>query len=439
MCGILCSLADARLFTLHRHQEGNLLLNTHIPVHPKIDEMESQALQFLNACSNGEGSALNEWKTISGNEFEAATARLTNAQEILAQAYGLTGWKRLVTVCEMTDAMWHDDLDTVLVLINKTPSLLNEDARGVKGNWGPPLSYAANVGRDRIVRALLQQGAKDIQYAFNRACLQGKLSTAAILRDAGAQPERGIVMGPCETLNADGLEYLLSNGAEFVDSDGDQLAPLGLLLQTYCRFPSGKHRCLRLVTAAGITLPDTPVMALHAGRIDLLEIHLQNDPQLLFRTFSHSEIYPLELGCAADESLALHGTPLAGSTLLHIAVDYDELEIVRWLLERGASADTPASIDSEGFGGHTALFCTVVSQPYRVGLRTDDIFVRMLLDAGANPHARASLRKQLRFVKDETLHEYRDVTPVEWGHAFHDQEWVSPAALSLISNAQENA
>jgi ankyrin repeat protein len=401
--------------------------------------MESQAQQFLNACSNGEGSALNEWKTISGIEFEAATARLTDAQQILAQAYGLPGWKRLITACEMTDAMWRDDLDTIMVLINETPSLLHEDARGVEGNWGLPLSYAANVGRDRIVRALLQKGATDIQYAFNRACLQGKLSTAAILREAGAQPQRGIVMGACETLNADGLEYLLKSGAELVDKDGDQLAPLALMLQTYCRYPYGKHRCLDLASGAGITLPDTPVMALHAGRIDLLERHLQNDPDLLFRTFSHSDIYPPELGCSADNSLALHGTPLAGATLLHIAVDYDELDIARWLLQRGAMADTPAEIDGEGYGGHTALFCTVVSQAYRVGIRTDDIVARMLLDADANPHARASLRKQLSFVKDETLHEYRDVTPVEWGHSFHDQDWVSPAALSLISYARANA
>ena len=31
------------------------------------------------------------------------------------------------------------------VVIEKNPELLHEDARGVKGNWGPPMSYAATL------------------------------------------------------------------------------------------------------------------------------------------------------------------------------------------------------------------------------------------------------------------------------------------------------
>jgi len=65
--------------------------------------------------------------------------------------------------------------------------------------------------------------------------------------------------------------------------------------------------------------------------------------------------------------------------------------------------------------------------------RTDDAFARLLLDHGANPNARASLRKALRFVPDETLHEYRDVTPIAWGEWFHDQDWVSRPVLRLVT------
>ena len=88
-------------------------------------------------------------------------------------------------------------------------------------------------------------------------------------------------MGPCETLNAEGLAFLFELGAELADEHGDRLAPIALLLQTYCRGPKGKHRCLELVAERGIALPDTPVMALHRGRIDLLEEHLRRDPHLL--------------------------------------------------------------------------------------------------------------------------------------------------------------
>jgi hypothetical protein len=136
-------------------------------------------------------------------------------------------------------------------------------------------------------------------------------------------------MGPCETLNDSGLALLFELGAELADEHGDHLAPIALLLQTYCRNPESKHRCLEFVAKRGVVLPDTPPMAMHRGRIDLLEEHLRRDAQLLSRTFSHEEIYPPELGCHADHSLALHGTPLAGTTLLHMCVDFDEIEIAR--------------------------------------------------------------------------------------------------------------
>lgn len=54
---------------------------------------------------------------------------------------------------------------------------------------------------------------------------------------------------------------------------------------------------------------------------------------------------------------------------------------------------------------------------------------------GADPDARASLRKRLRFVGDETLHQYRDVTPLEWGRRFHDPSWVNREALRAVGKA----
>ena len=140
-------------------------------------------------------------------------AQLADAQLALARSYGLPSWPRLVLACRMTDAICRDDLDTVRDLVVTHPSLLHEDARGVKGNWGPPMSYAANLGRDRIIAMLHDQGAVDVQFAFDRACLQGEIETARRLRAMGARPVPGSVMGPCETLNSEGLALLLELGA----------------------------------------------------------------------------------------------------------------------------------------------------------------------------------------------------------------------------------
>ena len=377
------------------------MADRHFPVRPNLEQLKHQAKDLLRAIKQGEPSALAELKKHHPKAITPENAKLADAQLVLARSYGLPSWPRMATACRMTDAIWRGDIDAVRELVLKDPRLLHDDARGLPSNWGPPMSYAANIGQDKIIQMLRELGAVDLQHAFDRACLQGKIETARQLYAMGARPEADAVMGPCETLNDSGLAFLLELGAPLADKHGDRLAPVALLLQTYSRYPEGKHRCLEIMAEQGIALPDTPPMALHRGRIDLLENHLGRDPQLFSRTFSHQEIFPPELGCHADESLALHGTPLAGATLLHMCVDYDEIEIARWMIERGANVNAKAAVDADGFGGHTPLFGCVVSQSYRCGRQHDGDFARLLLDHGADPNARASLRKRLRFTKDE--------------------------------------
>ena len=407
-----------------------------LPVRPNLEQLRHQAKDLLSDIQSGKQPALDDLHKFHPEALAPQDVKLADAQLTLARSYGAPSWPRLVLACQMTDAIWSGDSDTVRSMVKKDPGLLTEPARGVEDyNWGPPMSYAATVGREEIVTLLRSLGAEDLQHAFDRACLKGNLQTAHRLLAFGARPLPGYVMGPCETLNPQGLRLLFELGAELTDADGDPLAPIALLLEIYYRNPSGKHECLALVEQKGVEFPDTPVMAFHRGRIDLLEKHLSKDPHLLVRTFSHEEIYPPELGCHADHNLALHGTPIADSTLMHLCVDFDEIEIAQWMLEKGADVNALAKVDKDGFGGHSALFGCVVSQPYRCGRQRDGSFTRLLLDHGADPNIHASLRKELRFVEDETLHEYRSVTPIAWGRQFHDQDWVNPAAMRLIAEA----
>ena len=390
-----------------------------LPVHPNLDQLKHQAKDLLRETRKND-----------------ASAKLSSAQYVLARSYGVQSWPRLALACRMVDAIWQDDVEAVRTLVLKHPRLLHEMARGTEHcNWGPPMSYAANLGRDRIIEMLRDLGAKDLTRALARAVLQGQIETARRLYAMGARPPRGTLMGPAEAQNIRGMTYALELGAEICDDNGNLLAPVAMLLETYSRNAKGKHECLELLAAHGVELPDTPTMALHRGRIDLLEEHLLRDPQLLSRIFSHREIYPPELGCHTEERLALCGTPVIGTTLLHMAVDYNELEIVRWLIDRGMDVNAKADVDAEGFGGHTALFGSVVaimhlSQKY--SKLVDAPFARLLLDHGADPGARASLRKQLVGSDDDSMHEYRDVTPLSWGRRFHDQGFVSQPALKLI-------
>lgn len=402
-----------------------------LPVRPDLAVLEREALELSRSTESGDGATP---RSLGARPRSGASASdgLDAARTALAHAYGVSSWARLVLACRVTDAIWRDDLESLRELLTRHPELLHEDARAVASNWGPPMSYAANLGRDRVIEWCHEHGAQDHDHAFDRACLQGRIATASRLHALGARVRAGAVMGPCETLNASGLEFLIERGAAIADEQGDRLAPVALVLETYCRDPEGKHRCLELLARHGIALPDTPTLALHRGRIDLLESHLGRDPRLVARTFAHEEIYPPELGCHADTSLALHGAPLDGGTLLHLCVDCDEIELARWLLDRGADVNARARIDADGFGGHSALFGCAVSQPHRVGRRGAEAFARLLLDHGADVSVRASLRKRLRFVADESMHEYRGVTALSFARRFHDQDWVDPAVVALL-------
>jgi ankyrin repeat protein len=177
----------------------------------------------------------------------------------------------------------------------------------------------------------------------------------------------------------------------------------------------------------GYELPDTPMMALHRGDVGRLEKFLHKDPQLLERRFALRDIYPSECGCPAEGRSGMHWTPINGATLLHLAIDFRERELFDWLLAKGADVNARASIEADGFGGHTPLFNAIVCGPSK-----DTAFAAALLERGADRQARASLRKFLDWCEQPRWHEARSVTPAEWADNFPERGWVNRAARDLL-------
>jgi ankyrin repeat protein len=414
-----------------------------LPVVPDLDQLKHQAKDLLRAIHAGDSAAIAELQEFHPNRIDPGAARLADAQLVLARSYEASSWTRLVQAVQLVGAIWNDDIDLVRDLVTRNPHLIHEDALVRRSsNWGRPLSYAANVGRDRIVKFLHERGATDLEYAMGRAALQGKINTARMLHEMLGKPvpPAGSLGGPAYTLNAEGTAMLLEMGVPVRDAQGNRLAPVDVVLETDSRRPASKHAILEAYTAHGLELPDTAPMALHRGRIDLLESHLRRDPKLLSRTFSHREIFPAEVGCR-DEINATVGTPLGGTSLLHMAIDFDEIEIARWLLDQGMSANVRSAVGASGFGGYTPLFSTVVSQPnfwMNYGSRGPFVapMTELLLERGADPNIRASIWKQLQpAYGDGSRHEYRDVTALSWGRRFHAPVFVSEPALQLVEAA----
>jgi hypothetical protein len=410
-----------------------------LPDRPHLDVPKREARELLGEWRNGDRDALERIRH-RHPRFEAADDsviatgpfRLSDAQLVIAREYGFAHWTELKQRIE-TNAVAHallvairaDDRAAAVQIVQSEPRLLHLPLWS--GNWGPPMSHAANLGRLEIIEAMAALGARDFQHAFDRALLQGQIECARWLHAHGATLAPGIIMGTCETLNATGFDFLADLGAPLTNERGDRLAPLALVLGTYGRQPAGKHAILESLARHGYDLPDTPIMAFHRGSVAGLEAHLRRDPALLARRFTLREIYPPELGCRNDSDSGMHWTPIDGTTLLHLAIDFRESEIFDWLLARGADVNARADIDADGFGGHTPLFNTVVFGP-----GGDTTFVQTLLERGAKTDVRANLRKFLDWCEQPRWHEARNVTAAQWGHEFPERGWVNTAALRLL-------
>jgi ankyrin repeat protein len=414
-----------------------------LPEQPHLDIPKREARELLGLWRKGDRDALDRarrrhprFKDAPEDAVLAASFKLNDAQLVIAREYGFSDWTALKqriaarsAAGALQKAIGTGNCDGVVDLLRANPEMLHLPVWS--GNWGPPMSHAANLGKLEIIQACAELGARDYQHAFDRAVLQGQIDCARWLHAHGAKLAPGIVMGSCETLKASGLRFLLQLGAPLSDQHGNPLAPLALVLETYSRNPAGKHEMLELLAGQGCQLPDTPIMAFHRGGVSALERHLHRDPKLLERRFTLLDIYPPECGCATDGSAGMHWTPINGTMLLHLAIDFREREIFEWLIAQGADVNAQALIDSDGFGGHTPLFNTVVCGPW-----PDGTMARSLLQRGAAIDARASLRKFLDWIENPRWHEAREVTAAEWGRGFPEKNWVNTEALQLVELSQ---
>jgi len=97
-----------------------------------------------------------------------------------------------------------------------------------------------------------------------------------------------------------------------------------------------------------------------------------------------------------------------------------------------------SAVDADGFGGYSALFSTVVCQHnfwvnYGKGQPDEARFTKRLLERGADPNIRASIRQRLEEGHGGgPLREYRNVTPLGWGDSFFDKIFVSKESMRLI-------
>lgn len=355
----------------------------------------------------------------------------------MAQAYTVE------EVTELKAAIDTEDYQRARKLLGANPELHRAKLAGARHN---PLTWVAECRgkpptpeRLELARWMIENGSDVHQGGDSplmRASLFGERIPMMELLVAHGADVNGVangdyplILAPCETLEPEPLKWLIAHGAKTdqLNTDSAYGECVKMLVSTYSRSP-GKHACLEIFADAGAPYPDTAPMAVHRGRIDLLEACLGREPRMLERRYSETEIYPESLGIKLGDGL--HCAPLHGATLLHMATELQEPTIAQWLIDRGADVNARATIDDDGFGGHTPLFHTTIT----LG-RHDDRLAWLLLNYGAKPNIRATFRKQLGAMGDEVkerMYEYYDVTAIEFARQFQEPRWVNELAIEAI-------
>jgi ankyrin repeat protein len=242
-----------------------------------------------------------------------------------------------------------------------------------------PLPTAANASDLPKVQSILASGEftqHDLDLALARAVLRFKerAEIARVLLDHGANPDGqyGSNYGPIifvtgETLDSGGLQFLIDAGADVtfapIETKYGRQCPMSYFLGSGVRGKNAdKHRGIEILLQNDAFVPPeiTPaMMAIHRGDVKLLGKLLDENPSLVSQRFAE---------------MPYGNISLRGATLLHAAVEFDELECCTELLQRGACADATAEV-VDGKGGQTPVFHAVFNARHNMLMK--------LLESGA--------------------------------------------------------
>ncbi|HXJ91897.1 MAG TPA: ankyrin repeat domain-containing protein [Terriglobia bacterium] len=139
-----------------------------LPAKPDLKQLKKQAKDLLKAFHAGESAAIAEVRAhyhglTPGDVSTSEPFQLSEAQLVLARAYGFESWAKLkafvdgVTVSRFVAAVQAGDLEGVRAMIRQRPELVHMDTAGNNEQRG--LHYAV-LRRDlAMVRLLMQAGA----------------------------------------------------------------------------------------------------------------------------------------------------------------------------------------------------------------------------------------------------------------------------------------
>ncbi len=156
-----------------------------LPRHPDIQQLRKQAKDLLSKYRGGDSAAMAEVNRLERAPDPAAFA-LSDAQRVLARAYGYESWPKLkafvdgANVTRLAEAVKAGDVDQVRALLSARPELAGMDMAG--NNEHRALHYAVLRRDVAMVRVLMEAGADARKGIFPH---RDATTAFAIARDRG--------------------------------------------------------------------------------------------------------------------------------------------------------------------------------------------------------------------------------------------------------------
>jgi hypothetical protein len=303
-------------------------------------------------------------------------ASLADAQFKIAQLYGFASWPKLKAhvdsleeIGQLKQAIDTNDFERIKTLMTRNPALRHAP---LGYNKNGPLTWVAECRvpweppspeRLAIAKWMIENGS-DVHQGGDgplmRAALFGhRIPMMELLVSHGADVNAEwngyfpILFAPCEMAESAPIKWLLEHGANPNCAKPGRKYPgtaLDYVIGTYWR-SAQLGACIDLLLEAGcVTKHNEPVVLdLLRGHLDHLAEQLDADRGLVHRRFPE-----LDFGVTGRRRLSLRGT-----TLLHVAAEYGNVEAAKLLLDRGADVNARAVLDESGVGGQTPIFHAV--------------------------------------------------------------------------------
>lgn len=395
-----------------------------LPRHPNLEQYKKRAKDLQKVCRGSDPQAIRDWcagwvqsltrladlkitklhvqidlwiqqlDEFARRKMATGSGTLTNAQFVIARAHGFESWPKLAKHIaaiaranspvsnfeRAADAIVTGDLSTLHRLLRQNPELVR--TRSTREHQATLLHYVSANGVENyrqqtppnivaIADVLLRSGA-DVNAA---AEVYGGGSTTLGLVATSIHPE---LAGVQEAL----LQLLLDHGATLDRAVAPDYTR-GLIV-TAC-LANGRGRAAEFLAQRGAPL-DLEAAA-GVGRLDVVQTFWDANGNLLSKVSQSQMERALLFACEygrnhAIDFLLQRGASLTaqadiGQTPLHCAVLGGHLDIIKLLLDQGASLETENIYGGTALG--QALWCAVHGHPVADYIPVMDA----LLEAGA--------------------------------------------------------